>query len=319
MLSVQQAQTGNRVYGGTTYAPNQGQVSAQGAQGYIRRELRHRKRNGVVRRIGGDGQSDNRSAVAAQALQRKVQFQHGGRPVVMPNGSTPGTKPVMDGASGGIKTPAGAGNPLGAQGAPPGPPPIQITKDGILQLPYDQSFSSEQLSAITDANQKLLDLKAQNDQHALDFASKRRETDVAYDALKRQTLNSNAAGGTAFSSKYGTDVAGNATQYANQVGDLEYENASFQQNHELSQAAIESSLNQQLAALAQDYANNLNDQAGQLGYGTGSPSVGAPTPAPIVKHTGHLGFKQSATMPQFKQHPKRHPHRKPNGGTKPGR
>lgn len=71
MVSMRVAQTGKRRYkGGITQSPNTGQVSASGAQGYIKRELRKKARAGVVRQIGGDGKSDRRSAVAAIALRR---------------------------------------------------------------------------------------------------------------------------------------------------------------------------------------------------------------------------------------------------------
>lgn len=77
--------TGNRVYKGGVTAPNKGPVSAKGAQGYVKRELRSkltdRKRTlakpggGMIQRPvvspkGSDGASDRRSKVAAMALQR---------------------------------------------------------------------------------------------------------------------------------------------------------------------------------------------------------------------------------------------------------
>lgn len=70
MATIRKAQTGNRVYRGVGTSPNVGQVSAKGAQGYIKRELRKKARSGIVRQVGGDGKSDSRSAVAAQALRR---------------------------------------------------------------------------------------------------------------------------------------------------------------------------------------------------------------------------------------------------------
>lgn len=62
--------TGKRVYNGVSQSPNKGQVSGKGATGYIVRELRKNAQAGVVRRKGGDGKSDGRSAVAAMALRR---------------------------------------------------------------------------------------------------------------------------------------------------------------------------------------------------------------------------------------------------------
>lgn len=472
-FSRQQAQVGKRIYGGVTQAPNQGQVSAAGAQGYIQRELKNKAAAGVQRRVGGDGKSDNRSAVAAQALNRKASwgprgnypgqkpppvrgqqgggfggpsdgrpvrgskglgsgFQNEGRPVVIsptgqikqtpppgpqqtiidPNGGWtyhdgvgPGGKqgggfggpsdgrpvvnqggrpqpyqggggpgggrPVMQpprqgGGFGGpndgrpimpIRQPGGFGGPGdgrpivgpngpikldqygnptqngplpngggggngggpnwpptgGAGGGPysggPGPAPsgpsgpgpgngggqwgggssvpqVPISQDGILQLPYNQQFSSEQLAAIQDANQQLLDLKMQGDEQALEYGRGKREADLAYTALRRMTLNGNAAGGTAYSSQYGTGVANNATMYANQMGDIEAQNAGFNQSRLFQQAAIQGSLQQQLAALAQQYAYDLNGEAGNLGFGQaeqadgeyGPGNYGAPMP-----------------------------------------
>jgi hypothetical protein len=291
MLSLQQAQTGDRVYGGFSRSPNLGQVSAAGAQGYIKRELRNKARAGVQRRIGGDGKSDNRSAVAASALQRiggrnphNPWGPNQGRSHNPPGpgkgkgkgkGKDKGKKPPWgpdDGRP--IVNPPGPGNGNG-NGQPPGTgpngpagvPQIQVSADGILQLPYNQDFSVEQLAAINDANDQLLSLKMQGDEQALEYGQGKRQAELAYNALKSQTLNSNAAEGTAFSSRYGTAVANNATGFANEIAGLEQGNANFLQNRGLQVAGIQNSLNQQLAALAQQYAHDLNDQAGSLGYG----------------------------------------------------
>ena len=80
MVTFNKAMTGNRVYRGAGQSPNTGQVSAQGAQGYIQREMRNKQQvangrqmgNITPRPVGSDGQSDNRSTVAAQALQRQA-------------------------------------------------------------------------------------------------------------------------------------------------------------------------------------------------------------------------------------------------------
>lgn len=302
MFSTQQAQTGNRVYGGTSQAPNRGQVSAAGAQGYIKRELRNKKRAGVQRRIGGDGQSDNRSAVAAQALKRtqqtkKVIFNNEGRPITTHTDTThtDNTPPPP---------------------APPPPTQVQVSADGILQLPYDQSFGTEQLAAINDANDKLLGLKVEGDQHAMQYGQGRRDIDSAYSSLKNQTLNENAASGTAFSSRYGTAVANNAGQYANQLGDLELENANFNQNRSFQTSAIQSSLNQQLAALAQQYADSLNDQAGTLGYGQNQQPIPPPNNAGNTKPDPKAGKLPPRIPKHPAQHPPRHRNKHKKGGTK---
>jgi hypothetical protein len=161
---------------------------------------------------------------------------------------------------------------------------VQITKDGILQLPYDQQFGTEQLAAITGANDELLGLKVEGDQQAMEYGKTKRQTGLAYDSLRKQTLNENAAGGTAFSSKYGTAVASNATGYANELGDLETANTNFLQNQNLQRTTIQTALNQQLAALAQQQADNLNSQAGKLGYGQDTAPALKSNEAEIQKH-----------------------------------
>jgi hypothetical protein len=257
VVSLQQAQTGNRVYGGVSQSPNRGQVSAFGAQGYIKRELRNKNRAGVVRQIGRDGKSDNRSTVASQALmrQRKKKFNNEGRPIIpaadTPIKPPPGQQPVTDGAGGG-----------GIQ-----VPTVQVTEDGILQLPYNQDLSVEQLGAFNNANDQLLGLKVEGDQQAQQYGASKRESQLAYESLGKQTLAKNASGGTAFSSMYGNAVANNATGFANQMSDLEMQNNNFLTNQGLQRSAIQSSLNQQLAALAQQYAHDLNTEAGGLGFG----------------------------------------------------
>lgn len=280
MFSRQQAQTGKRVYGGISQAPNRGQVSAAGAQGYIKRELRNKNRSGVLRRIGGDGQSDNRSAVAAQALARQkkggpIRGRGEGRPIT---GGKQGDKsgPIRGKDEGRPVVKGGdKSGPFIPENKPKPPPQVTVNPNGVLELPYNQEFSVEQLAAINDANEQLLGLKMAGDQQAQEYGQAKRQSQLAYDSLRGQTLNQNAAQGTAFSSRYGTAVVNNATGFANEIGDLEQQNANFLQNRGLQLSGIQSSLNQQLAALAQQYGNDLNEQAGDLGYGVETPGVPA--------------------------------------------
>ena len=276
MLSTQKAQTGSRVYRGTSTTPNRGQVSAKGAQGYIKRELSKKNQAGVQRRVGGDGKSDNRSAVAAKAMERRREQQHKQQmkhkkalhKYQTQKEKAAAAKAAADAATADAKTKKAEAEI---------PPPItdemkpaqqvEITRDGILQLPYDQQFGAEQLAAITGANDELLGLKVEGDQQALEYGKTKRQTDLAYNSLAKQTLNENAASGTAFSSRYGTAVANNATARANEMGDLEMANTNFLQNQNLQRQTIQTALNQQLAALAQQQADNLNADAGTLGYG----------------------------------------------------
>lgn len=89
MANIRKALVGNRVYGGVRTSPNKGQVSAKGAQGYLKRELKKRKvmagpsasapmqqiQRPIVRPKGGDGKSDSRSNVAANNLKRMRKFK----------------------------------------------------------------------------------------------------------------------------------------------------------------------------------------------------------------------------------------------------
>lgn len=87
MANIRKALLGKRVYAGVRTSPNKGQVSAKGAQGYLKRELRKRsvgKAPGpvtiarpIVRPKGKDGKSDSRSGVAAVALRRMRKHKVG--------------------------------------------------------------------------------------------------------------------------------------------------------------------------------------------------------------------------------------------------
>lgn len=260
---MQKAQTGSRVYGGTTTSPNMGQVSAKGAQGYLKREMRNRNQGGVVRPVGNDGKSDSRSGVAQRALNNNL----GGRP---------------QGASfGGIKQQGGAKNPLankqkpqtaqpvGAQSPMESPQPdqVRVNDQGLLELPYSQNMSQGALQALKDSNDELLALQQEEQQMQQQVQQGRRDADIQYGQLKTQTLGNNAAGGTAFSSMYGKAVGDNANAYSNTLADLSKQESDFNQNASARRAAIQNSLSQQLSQYAQDNAVELGDDAGTLGYG----------------------------------------------------
>lgn len=282
MLSRNKALTGKRTYGfGTRQAPNRGQVSAKGAQGYMRRELNGN--NGMKRRRrpnhGADGKSDRRSGVAQKALNN-----NGGRPVM--------------GQQGGQNHGLGISQGGGGLGAPP--PQIKINDQGLLELPYNQDVASEQLGLLQGANEQLLGLKSEADQQGMEYTQGLRDSQRAYDQVRAATLNQNAAQGTAFSSKYGTAVANNATAFANTVGDLERQNSMFNQQQAIQRGSIQATLQQQLAALAQQYANDLGGQAGSLGFGKDK-----------------LPKKKPKKPKKPKQHKKPNPPRKPPPRDKP--
>ena len=268
MASLQKAQTGNRVYGGVSQSPNRGQVSAQGAQGYIKRELRNRAASGPMRQVGGDGYSDSRSTVAARSLARnKGAF----------GGQNNGTN-ARTGNAGGTTDPPNP-NPGGNGGGPPAGPPaggggngvvipeVKVNDAGLLELPYNHDFAMEQWELLGDANEQLLGLKMEGDQQALEYTQGKRQIEQGYQAQKFNTLNTNAAQGTAFSSRYGTAVATNARDYFNQSADLEGQNTAFMQNQLMQRAAIQNNLNQQIQAALLEMGNGLSEEAGGLGFG----------------------------------------------------
>lgn len=177
------------------------------------------------------------------------------RPVLNPNGNT--------GVNPGSINPQGTQQPVGTT-----VPTVSVNANGLLELPYDQSYATGTLEAISGANDQLLGIKAEEDQQGLSYQKSLRDASGAYGTQQRTTRNVNASGGTLFSSRYGTGVVNDATAYANQVGDIEGQNAAFKQDANLRRTAIQTSLQNQLASLTQAYADKLGGEAGTLGYGT---------------------------------------------------
>lgn len=267
MASLQRAQTGNRVYGGVGQSPNRGQVSARGAQGYLQRELGNRNQGGVRNPVGRDGKSDSRSGVASRALNQGFA-SNGGRPQA--GGKKPGgNKAKLPGAKGTKPTVATPLEQASQQViAPPPPPQIKVNDQGLLELPYSQNMSSGALKAFTDGNEELVGLQAEEQAMQLEAMQGRRDANTQYGQLKTQTLAGNSTGGTAFSSMHSQQIAGNATAYSNTLGDISKKEADFNQNASARRAAIQSSLAMQLASGAQEYGDELGDEAGTLGFGT---------------------------------------------------
>jgi hypothetical protein len=144
---------------------------------------------------------------------------------------------------------------------------VTVNANGTLDLPYNQAFGQSAYDALAAANEGLLGVKQATDQQALEYGQTKRNQEIAYKNLQGQTLNANAAQGTAFSSKYGNAVTVNAQGYANQMGDLEAQNTAFLQNAALQKSNIMGTLNNTLAQQAQAYAQELAKKAGTLGYG----------------------------------------------------
>lgn len=159
------------------------------------------------------------------------------------------------------------GNPIEPKTTPKTGSYVTTNANGMLELPYNQAFGQASYDALQQANEGLLGLKTATDQQGLEYSQTKRNQEMAYKSLQGQTLNANAAQGTAFSSKYGNAVTANAQGYANQMGDLENQNTAFLQNAALQKTNIMSGLNNTLAQQAQAYAQELAKQAGTLGYG----------------------------------------------------
>lgn len=186
------------------------------------------------------------------------------RPVLNPNGNT--------GVNPGMPNPVGTGQPASTQPGGIGTtvPTVSVGSSGLLELPYDQSFATGTLEAVKGANDELLGIKTEEDAQGLSYQKALRDSSGAYGQQQRSTRNVNASGGTLFSSKYGTGVVNDATAYANQVGEIESQNSAFTQNANLRKTAIQTALQNQLAALSQAYADKLGGEAGTLGYGQAS-------------------------------------------------
>jgi hypothetical protein len=316
MATLQQAQTGNRVYNGAGISPNMGAVSAKGAQGYLKRSIKQRN---LGRPIGGDGQSDRRSGVAQAAMQRFVGaknvtvhnygpgFRNGGRPMVKPN------KPQSGGKPQGEQFKPDKGQPEhGTMGKTPNQqvqqpqqikaPSVQVSANGQLNLPYNQDYANAVLQANTDYNNGLTGYTNDLNQADLDYTTQTNQANRDYQALQGRTLNLNAAAGMAFSSRYGTAVANNASDYANQIAGLQSQNNLAHQNYTSNVNNLGTVRDNTIGAAAQAYANSLNPQAGTLGYGRNPTHVNGNT-----NTTRYSGPKHHHPIPQTP--PDKHGHK----------
>lgn len=274
-MSIQQFSRGRAVYGQGSYAPTRGQVSAQGAQGYLKRELGKKGKAGVSS-WGRDGQSDTRSGVAKAALGRKDAASKGRPqlggirpPLTGPNtskGGQVGQPGGPDRETGGTRPPIQPGQPGGGGSAPD--PVVEISENGQLKLPYNQQYGESVLGALQDSNSSLLDIQSQQQQQALQYMQANRDVDTQYTGLKRNTLSDNAGRGTAFSSGYGLAVGNDATMYNNTKNDLASQNTQINNTLDLQRAGIYDAFNDTLRQGALSYGNSLTEQAGNLGYGT---------------------------------------------------
>lgn len=193
----------------------------------------------------------------------------------------------------------GANMPIHSQpvgGPTPYTPPnyMNINDNGQLDLPYDESFSWEMLGQKQAMNQALLQLKQQEEMQGLEWANMRRDANKDFQDISRQNLNSAAARGMAFSSGYGNRVAETGNEFNNFINDLDTRHAQFKGHAAESRSAIENAFNEFLRQSALQRALELDDSAGDLGYGqdpventypgtTKGPLVSKPKPKPKAK------------------------------------
>lgn len=200
-----------------------------------------------------------------------------------------GTPPVSNNPGGG-----GGGGSNGS-GTPAPDPYVQINSNGQLDLPYNQQFAGYLLDAKDSMNQQLMQLQQQGQQQGLEYAQYKRDADINYQDVARQTLANAAAKGVAFSSGYGHHVAENATDYANYTGDLEQQNTLYNQGATNQRNLIETTFNDMLRRWSLDQAAQAAKDAGHLGYGKGTNNEksikqgtkGKPTPKPKPKNNGN--------------------------------
>lgn len=261
---------GNPIYRMSSFAPTRGPVNPQG---YLQRELR---RQGLQ---GNDGQSDRRSGVAQQALQRrgivagepgngapgspgKPRNNGGGVTPSDPRGTGSGPKPPVKGET----TPGG---PYGGIMNNAGTPVVNVNEDGTLELPFDLQTSKDALALQQDFNSRLLELQQGSQASDLEYQMAMRAAMQGYDETKRGTLNSAASSGNAFSSAYGYAAGRNANEFANTTGNLTATHGLDAAQTVASREALVRDFNAALAQLIAEQAANASADAGSLGYGHG--------------------------------------------------
>jgi hypothetical protein len=262
MTNVSKALTGKRVYRMSSYAPTRG---TNNPKGYVERELRNRTKPQKVQKqlpqkraepiqkkiagthgvskVGKDGQSDTRSGLAASTLNKPNRRRR--------------RRSINDSFQKFNRAPL----------TTPRYKPIAINSNGRLDLPFDYAAGQGALERQQEANSNLLDLQRQTQEHATSYLQQMRNSQQNYGQVRRQTLNSNAARGSAFSSAYGTAVGRNATDYNNQVNDLNADNTLFNNGVAAQRNDITAGLNDFLRQQALQRGVALGSKAGTLGFG----------------------------------------------------
>ena len=296
---------GRTVYGSGSYAPTRGPVSPAGAQGYLKREMRKGGNVGLfggVSRLGRDGQSDTRSGMAAAAMQRQDRWagKEGG-PGFNPNSTHKGGKTGITPAQ---TRPHTIAPPITPQQTQPVTPTVTVNAAGTLELPYNQQYSEDVLAGLADTNQALLALQQQQQQQALAYAEQQRQEGINYTNQQRGTLNDNAARGVAFSSGYGVAVGNDANNHNNMLNQLAQDNANKNAEFEFNRTTIMNAFKDSLRQAAQQYGNELNDDAGSLGYGSVNSGQGQAV-GPRTNPWAGVGTQWHPPKMNIPKHPKK--------------
>jgi hypothetical protein len=294
MMNTNKALTGKRVYRMSSHAPTRG---TNNPSGYIKRELRNDNKperaqriqplkpaepvykkaagNHGVSKVGNDGQSDTRSGLASKMKPPPRNITK------LPSRPRPRVAGIVK----------AAGMTGGAAMAAHNKANIAINNNGRLDLPFDYSASQNALEQQQQANQSLLDLQSQQQQHAQEYLKGLRDAQQGYTGQQRQTLNDNAARGTAFSSGYGVQVGQNATNYNNAVNDLGAQNTQFNNSIEAQRTAVNTGLQDYLRQQALARAVKLDNDAGTLGFGVSKAKPVLAKARPRVKAIAKKGRK----------------------------
>jgi hypothetical protein len=277
-MKVAKAATGSRNYNmGMSKAPTRGKVNPSG---YIQREVRNRNQQAV----GRDGQSDRRSGLAQAALKNAGRYagkpqnpKMGARPVgVRPGGrsanikiGTPGFKDIKIGTPGfediKVGTPEGMGQPQ--------IPNVRINNNGQLDLPFDEAFGLGLVEQQQEMNSELMGLQGEEQAQAMDFANQQRDLGLQFEDVKRNTLNGNAAGGTAFSSQYAVGASDNSRNFNNALNDLNAWNTQTMSGFGNQRMGIQNAFNDYVRQAVLRRSMDLAAEAGDLGYGQDAPNA----------------------------------------------
>ncbi len=288
---------GKKVYGQGSYAPTKGQVSPQG---YIQREIKKRNQQalsqrGGVSRVGNDGQSDTRSGVAKNMLDSR------GRQAVVRGGpvrQSPLAAPTGPTRVGPVKSPVKAPAVSSTQSFTPA---INITPTGALELPYGSEFANQVLDAQMSYDADMLDLQQQQQKNELDYQSGTRNLNESYKGRQADTLNNNAAAGTAFSSAYGVGVNEDARNFNNMKNELDTGYNAFNTNATGRRNQNLANFNSFIQRAMAGYADSLASDAGNLGFGVDEAayvdngSGVAPTRQPNTGKSNGGGGKNGGT------------------------